>query len=98
MTTILLPQIFVPVESIKLGRLVTSVYHPHQDYDDPSFSPALVPTINIRARYGKELKDRPTTWHNNNCSTAPCEAFLSQYFTSKVTPPAKKHLIMLEIT
>lgn len=52
MTTILLPQIFIPVESIKLGRLVTSVDHPHQDYHDPAYSPTPVPTINIRAYYG----------------------------------------------
>jgi hypothetical protein len=52
MTAILLPQIFIPVESIKLGRLVTSVDHPHQDYHDPAYSPTPVPTINIRAHYG----------------------------------------------
>jgi hypothetical protein len=52
MTGILLPQIFIPVESIKLGRLVTSVDHPHQDYHDPAYSPTPVPTINIRAHYG----------------------------------------------
>jgi hypothetical protein len=52
MTAILLPQIFIPVESIKLGRLVTSVDHPHQDYHDPVYSPTPVLTINIRAHYG----------------------------------------------
>ena len=52
MTTILLPQIFIPVESIKLGRLVTSVDHPHQDYHDPAYSPTPDPTINIREGYG----------------------------------------------
>jgi hypothetical protein len=52
MTTILLPQIFIPVKSIKLGRLVTSVDHPYQDYHDPAYSPTPLPTINIRAHYG----------------------------------------------
>jgi hypothetical protein len=52
MTAILLPQIFIPVGSIKLGRLVTSVDHPHQDYHDPAYSPTPDPTINIRAHYG----------------------------------------------
>lgn len=52
MTAILLPQIFIPVESIKLGRLVTSVDHPHQDYHDPTYSTTPVPTISIRAHYG----------------------------------------------
>jgi len=52
MAAVLLPQIFIPVESIKLGRLVTSVDHPHQDYHDPEYSPTPVPTINIRAHYG----------------------------------------------
>lgn len=52
MTAILLPQIFIPVGSIKLGRLVTSVDHPDQDYHDPPYSPIPDPTINIRAHYG----------------------------------------------
>lgn len=52
MAAILLPQIFIPVESIKLGRLVTSVDHPHQEYYDPVYDPTPIPAINIRARYG----------------------------------------------
>jgi hypothetical protein len=51
MTAILLPQIFIPVESIKLGRLVTSIDHPNQNYYDPAYSSTPVPTINIRAHY-----------------------------------------------
>jgi hypothetical protein len=51
MTAILLPQIFIPVKSIKLGRLVSSVDHPYQEYYDPAYSPTPVLTINIRTHY-----------------------------------------------
>ncbi|RFU25268.1 hypothetical protein B7463_g11075, partial [Scytalidium lignicola] len=64
MTAILLSQIFIPVESIQLGRLVTSVDHPHLlDYHDPAYSPAPVPTINIRAHYsGLGQESRTSTF------------------------------------
>ncbi|KAH6635865.1 hypothetical protein F5144DRAFT_159504 [Chaetomium tenue] len=33
--SIILPQIFLPQNSVKLGRFTTNVEHPHQDYNDP---------------------------------------------------------------
>jgi hypothetical protein len=51
MTTILLSQIFIPLNSIKLGRFVTSVDHPHQDYHDPAYNPPPVASIITRAQY-----------------------------------------------
>jgi hypothetical protein len=51
MTTVLLSQIFIPLSSIKLGRFVTSVDHPHQDYHDPAYNPAPTASIIARAQY-----------------------------------------------
>ena len=51
MTTVLLSQIFIPLSSIKLGRFVTSVDHPHQDYHDPVYNPAPTASIITRAQY-----------------------------------------------
>jgi hypothetical protein len=50
MTTILFPQFFIPVRSLKLGRFVTSVDHPHQDYHDPAYNfPPIASVIRAKA-------------------------------------------------
>jgi hypothetical protein len=52
MTTILFPQFFAPVRSVKLGRFVTSVDHPHQDYHDPAYAHPPLASVNTSAHYG----------------------------------------------
>jgi hypothetical protein len=59
MTIILFPQFFAPIRSLKLGRLVTSVDHPHQDYHDPAYTYPPVASVNTSANYsGITLKTR----------------------------------------
>jgi hypothetical protein len=52
MTTILFPQFFIPVRSLKLGRFVTSVDHPHQDYHDPAYNFPPIASVSTSAQYG----------------------------------------------
>lgn len=40
-TSVIPPQIFLPLGAVKLGRFVTSIKHPHQNYHDP-LSPTIV--------------------------------------------------------
>ena len=35
---ILVPQIFIPLSSVKLGRFINNIEHPHQSYDDPAYA------------------------------------------------------------
>lgn len=49
--TILFPQFFLPSESVKLGRFITSVDHPHQDFHDPPSADPPVATITLRYQY-----------------------------------------------
>jgi hypothetical protein len=51
MTTILSPQFFGPARSHLLGRLVTSVDHPHQDYHDPAYNHPPNPSVDTREQY-----------------------------------------------
>ena len=50
-SSIIFPQFFLPVTSIKLGRLVTSISHPHQDYYDPPLSNPPSSIVSHRDRY-----------------------------------------------
>lgn len=50
-TTILFPQFFLPFESIKLGRFITSVEYPHQDFHDPPYTRPPAATVTIRNQY-----------------------------------------------
>ncbi|CAF9931584.1 MAG: hypothetical protein GOMPHAMPRED_005961 [Gomphillus americanus] len=52
MITFLLPQVLIPLSSIKLGRFVTSIDNPHQDFHDPSYYSTLHPLISVRSSYG----------------------------------------------
>jgi hypothetical protein len=50
-SSILLPQFFIPVESVKLGRLVVSIEEPHQNCHDPSYIVAPEAIITMRDKY-----------------------------------------------
>ncbi|PHH91987.1 hypothetical protein CDD83_9434 [Cordyceps sp. RAO-2017] len=49
--SILLPQFFLPQESIKLGRFTTSVDHPHQNYHDPACANPPQTLVSVRDSY-----------------------------------------------
>ncbi|KAK4244596.1 hypothetical protein C7999DRAFT_17165 [Corynascus novoguineensis] len=44
---IIVPHLFLPYSSVRLGRLITNIDHPHQHYHDPRYAkppqPAIVP-------------------------------------------------------
>ncbi|KIN02768.1 hypothetical protein OIDMADRAFT_40618 [Oidiodendron maius Zn] len=80
---ILLPQIFIPVESIKLGQLVTSVDLPHQDYHDPVYSPTPVPIINTRIQYSS-LGHKSYTLNFSLALTSLLSTRFSKYTKSRV--------------
>lgn len=51
MINIIPSPILIPVESIKLGRFLTNVAHPDQDYHDPTYSSAPVPATSAKTQY-----------------------------------------------
>jgi hypothetical protein len=50
-SNILLRQFFLPQDSIKLGRFITSIDHPHQNYHDPTCAKAPQALISLRGSY-----------------------------------------------
>ncbi|KAB5581200.1 hypothetical protein GE09DRAFT_988271 [Coniochaeta sp. 2T2.1] len=52
--TIVLPQIFLPQNSVKLGRLTTSVEHPHQSHHDPPAASPPPMLTSLHASYTGE--------------------------------------------
>lgn len=51
---IILPQIFLPQDSIKLGRIITSLEHPYQNYHDPPATSQPRVLISLRNSYTGE--------------------------------------------
>jgi hypothetical protein len=49
--SIILPEFFVPKQTLKLGRFITSIDSPHQDYHDPACTTPLQPVISPRDSY-----------------------------------------------
>jgi len=56
-SSILFPQFFLPVESVKLGRFTTSIDNPHQEYHDPPCANAPETIISSREDYGGSHQD-----------------------------------------
>jgi hypothetical protein len=49
--SVLLPEVFLPQSAIKLGRLVTNVDEPHQEYHDPHPGPELKILEKVETHY-----------------------------------------------
>jgi hypothetical protein len=52
LVNILLPQFFLPRESVKLGRFIISKEHPHQEYHDPILAETVEPLTKLQQNYG----------------------------------------------
>lgn len=48
---IIVPQFFLPPSSVKLGRFITNIDHPHQGYHDPNYARTPKPAISSRESY-----------------------------------------------
>jgi hypothetical protein len=48
---IIIPQLFLPPSSVKLGRFITNIDHPHQSYYDPIYARTPEPAISSREAY-----------------------------------------------
>jgi hypothetical protein len=55
-TSILFPQLLIPLDSVGLARLVTNIGHPEQNYYDPPFESAPAPHIYSRKQASQNLK------------------------------------------
>jgi hypothetical protein len=77
-SSIVFPQFFLPLTSIKLGRFVTSVIHPHQDYHDAPLPNPPTPIITLRENY-TGLQNEGT---RSNLSTA-LTSLLSSAFSKR---------------
>jgi len=52
--SIVLPQIFLPQNSVKLGRFITNVEYPHQNYHDPPSASQPPVLVSFRESYAGE--------------------------------------------
>ncbi|KAK0649104.1 hypothetical protein B0T16DRAFT_507676 [Cercophora newfieldiana] len=59
-TSVIPPQIFLPLGAVKLGRLVTSIQHPHQNYHDPLPSHTAAQTPNLISARDSFTSDHTT--------------------------------------
>jgi hypothetical protein len=55
--TIISSDFFLPLNSIKLGRLVKSINFPAQSYHDPPYSQSFEGAPNVRSQYRRVLQD-----------------------------------------
>lgn len=46
--SVIIPDLLLPQDSVKLGRFITNIDHPHQGYHDPSWTEAPEPIITLR--------------------------------------------------
>ncbi|VUC23432.1 unnamed protein product [Clonostachys rosea] len=76
--SVIIPQLFLPQDSVKLGRFITSIDHPHQGYHDPSWTEAPEPIVTIREAFtGSNLQQNDTGF------TSALTAFLSVGFSKR---------------
>ena len=61
LSNILFHHFFLPLESVKLGRFIVSIEHPHLDYHDPAFADAPKAVTAIRNHYTGLLQGASNT-------------------------------------
>lgn len=83
-SSIIFPQFFLPVKSVKLGRFTVSIDQPHQEYHDPLCADAPETIITTRDSYGGSHQEAVTKGF-----TSALTSLMSSGFSKRAKTKAK---------